>query len=363
MSIKDLGDGRFLVRVYNRRGKEFRRVVRGKRHAAQVEAQKKAEFAMSPTDVVGGGKTTFYAFALEQINVRRLAPNTRSNYLNQLERIDASWRGLALRDIRRSDVQRLEADLFAAGLSAGTVRLYLGFAKTVLVAAEAEGFIVRSPFLAFRGPGLPAGREKIPSWADVEVLAGGRFGWLAVVLAASGLRVGEFLGLAASDVDGGLLRVRRQVVEMGATNRVRFGLESGGRLWLSDLKTEASIRDVPVSDVLGSWLSGWGGLVELPVLGHDAGLVLPLTAGGMSQGQVRRRLGCGPHGFRKLFVSTLVEAGVPLRIVQQVAGHTPGDVTSKVYARVTDGALAQVGLVLGARVDVLVDKFGDNWGF
>lgn len=119
-----------------------------------------------------------------------------------------------------------------------------------------------------------------------------------------------------------------------------IGQEGMKILSTEELRTKSGKwRDVPLTDGAREALEGLRGEGEF---------VLPrITLPSLSRAAARdiRRAGvagAGLHTFRHTYISHLVMAGVSLRTVQQLAGHSSITVTEK-YAHLAPGYLAQAG--------------------
>jgi integrase len=141
----------------------------------------------------------------------------------------------------------------------------------------------------------------------------------------TGLRIGELLGLRWEDVDlvAGKVLVRRSA-------------------WRRNVTTPKSgkSREVPISPELHGVLSGHRHLRGPLVFCHENGSML-------SRDQVKRVLprACRLAGLRRVqwhvlrhsFASQLVMAGVPLKVVQELLGHSTIEMTMR-YAHVAPDA-------------------------
>ena len=155
-----------------------------------------------------------------------------------------------------------------------------------------------------------------------------------LLLAIYGFRRGEVLGLQWDDIDlvERRIRVRRQLQR------------SGGELRLSDLKTAAGRRDVPIV-----------GLIETVLLSHRTAngvgaptqqLLFTTESGKPIEPRNFYRTFqrfCKDNGLRRIKVhdlrhtsaTTLKNLGVPDRDIQTILGHADVDTTRRIYQHVS----------------------------
>lgn len=146
------------------------------------------------------------------------------------------------------------------------------------------------------------------------------------LLYATGIRVGELVGLDVDDVDDERRVVR--VIGKGDKERsVPYG--------------------VPAARALGAWRSGGRPALARP--GSGAALFLGARGGRLDQRVVRelvhRRVAdvpgapdIGPHGFRHTAATHLLEGGADLRSVQELLGHASLS-TTQIYTHVSTDRL------------------------
>lgn len=146
-----------------------------------------------------------------------------------------------------------------------------------------------------------------------------------LLMAATGLRIGECFGLQWRDLDLGerpRLRVERQ-----------RGAGSTGKV-VTTPKTPSSRRTVPLGPVTAEMLR------RLPQGGPED-WVFPVDRETFSGRLERacRRIGIrdlGSHGLRHAYATHSLEAGVHPKVVQETLGHSDIAITMAVYAHVAD---------------------------
>lgn len=142
------------------------------------------------------------------------------------------------------------------------------------------------------------------------------------VLYATGIRVGELVGLDVDDID----RTRRTLRVLGKGGRERtvpFGL--------------------PAERALAAWLDeGRGGLLTAAsgaaaFLGARGGRIDPRTVRAVvhrTVGAVEGAADIGPHGWRHTSATHVLEGGADLRAVQEILGHA-SLATTQIYTHVS----------------------------
>jgi integrase/recombinase XerD len=150
--------------------------------------------------------------------------------------------------------------------------------------------------------------------------------FLFTLLAETGLRVGEALGLRHSDIDAAF----RLITVVPRVNDNRARAKGGGRqvpvnaqvirLYSDYLHTEYGDLDSDYVFV-NLWSNPVGGPLTYPS-------VYDLTC------RIRRRTGItfGPHMFRHTYATELLRRGVAVEVVAKLLGHTSISTTSDTYA-------------------------------
>lgn len=219
-----------------------------------------------------------------------------------------------------------------AGYSASTIKrarmLYIALFDTAI---ENE-LCFKNPFKSkFTQP--PRGtsgshRALSPEEVDLILRVPHRFQLAVLVMLYAGLRRGEVLALSSDDIDlaAGLIHVNKAV---------RY---DSNQPILSDPKTEAGVRSVPVLSALRPFL-----------VGH-VGLIAPSASGSiMSEVAFRRAwqsyiaalssaaghpVNIRPHDLRHTYCTMLVDAGIPLKQAMAWLGHADEKMIMRVYDHV-----------------------------
>src|ERR671912_2366220 len=238
---------------------------------------------------------------------------TRDAYALDLRQFFA-WcdeHGLRLFAVRRADIECYARDLEERGRARATVARRLCTVTGFYRYAEEEGLLERSPAAHVRRPRLDyeshatgLDRNEVGSLLVAAGLAGTSDHALVSLLALNGLRVSEALGANIEDL--GLERGHR-------TLRI---LRKGGKIVTVPLAPRTA-RAVDLA--VGERCVG-------PIFVGTDGRSIDRHAAGRIVRRIARRAGIakrvGPHTLRHAFITAALDAGVPLRDVQEAASHS-----------------------------------------
>lgn len=269
------------------------------------------------------------------LRMQRIKPRTRESY-------ESLIRLYILPALGRIDLAELFAEAIQAALA---VPLSAGHGRTaeqvytLLVqlchAAVRAGHIQVSPMDAILRP------YHVPTptawWAPEDAARFLRLRQLALdphivvwVLALTcGLRRGELCGLRWDDID------LQQCIITVARQRITL---ADGRTVAAPPKSKSSARTLAISADLAAWLAdhrpGTGGYVAI-----SATTGRPITPSGLDQAWRRAVCASGMppitlHGCRHTCGAAAVRAGVAMRVLQDIMGHSSDTVTSRIYAHV-----------------------------
>jgi integrase len=330
-SIKRREDGQWRARYRDAAGKEharhFARKVDGQRWLDETTAAVVTGQYVDPK----AGKTTVRQYAEAWQGVQVCRENTARN-------IDVALRlhvlptlgDRALGGVRSSDMQALVKTL-STTLAPGTVREVYKVAGRMFAAAVDDRILAASPCHRVRLPHDNRPEVVPPTVEQVTALAAAvapRHRALVVLLAGSGLRIAEALGLDVSDVDflRRTVKVERQ--------RLRSSL-------LGPTKTPKSARTVPlgsvVVDELAAHLAAYpsdGPLFTLATggpLGYRAWTAVWARAGEVTS------LDMDTHALRHFYASALIAGGASVKVVQARLGHASAVVTLNTYGHLWPG--------------------------
>lgn len=285
----------------------------------------------------------------------KLRPNSYATLTGNLERfVLPSFDGMRLRDVKPLHVQSFLSAI--AGKSSSTQQKCIQIVKAVFKTAEENGLIIKSPVQSdIRPMGAPV-QEPEEALTDQQAVAllcavSGTRAYLFCLLAlTTGMRRGEILGLMWEDVD---LEAKKIHVQHNKT----FAEGKSDAPVTTLLKSSAARRVLPIPDVLcqvlkkekehstsqyvlsmangeslskASFASLWA-----IVTARTATENRPLGSSiqGSNSGPLKATLdfSCHPHQLRHTYITQLFEAGMDIKQVQYLAGHSSPDMTMKVY--------------------------------
>jgi integrase/recombinase XerD len=237
---------------------------------------------------------------------------TREAYMLDLRQYVA-WCGerrIALFGARRADIEAFGRHLEAAGRARATISRRLCTIACFYRYAEQEDFIAKSPAVHVRRPKLDyeshatgLDRNEVGAMLVAAGLGNAQDHALLSLLALNGLRVSEATG----------------------ANIEALGLERGHRT-LTILRKGGKVVIIPLAPRTAR-------AIDLAVAERSEG---PLFLGADGQrldrhaaarivGRIAGKVGIpkrvGPHALRHAFIAAALDAGVPLRDVQQAANH------------------------------------------
>lgn len=237
---------------------------------------------------------------------------TRDAYALDLRQY-ATWcleHDLRLFDARRMDIERFARDLEAKGRARSTVARRLCTVAAFYRYAEEECLIEHSPATHVRRPRLEyesnatgLDRNELGGLLVAAGLSSARDHALVSLLALDGLRVSEAIG---ADIDA-------------------LGLERGHRT-LSVTRKGGKVVTMPLAPRVARTIDlAIGERLDGPLFcavsgqrldRHGAGRIVRRVA---RAAEITKRV--GPHTLRHAFITAALDAGVPLRDVQEAASH------------------------------------------
>jgi integrase len=269
-----------------------------------------------------------------------VSPKTWSGYTQHWQlRIAPQFGHIPVDEIRRADVQQF-VDALTVGpwAKVSTLRLL----RSILEVAREDGRIHRNPAHGVSAGRIPA-REGHRYLTAPEVAALARAckdqGDVVTILAYTGLRWSELVGLRVGDID---LTARRLHVRRAAP-------EIEGRIVIGPPKTRAAKRTVPlpqiVIDVLRPRMAGHQ--PDEPAITSPNGAMLRSNNWRRHAhwSKALRTTKLAPltiHDLRHTYASLARKSGADLRYVQKTMGHSTPTVTANIYSDLYSDELDQV---------------------
>jgi len=334
---KRLPNGRWKARFRPPGGKEISKTHDLKRDADEWEAAQRADYARGVWVDQRRGRRPFKEWA-EQWR----AAQVHHRY-NTTAREDSALRTHLLphfgdrpiAGISRMEVQGWVKQLAGepSPLAPRSVHSCYVLLATIMRAAVADQMIAVTPCRGINLPEIVDPPVTIPTLAELEAIATGlpaSYRRLVPLMAGTGLRQGEALGLLASNVDW----LRRTVTVDHQQQTVKGGVR------LVPVKRPASNRVIPVGrhtlDVLAAQIA------EYPP-GSDGRLFRSSTGRPITRGVLNTAwrkataraagLEVTPHDARHFYASLLIRQGLSPTVVAARLGHGDGGVTAlRTYA-------------------------------
>jgi integrase len=331
MNLQQRPNGKWRARYRDDTGKQHARHFDRKADASAWLNAQMASVQAGTHIAPSAGKTTVRAYATQwQANQLGRAATQRITDNALRIHILPAIGDRALASVRRSDVQALVTGL-SATLAAGTVRNVYDVLNRVMDSAVHDRIIASTPCVRITLPKQEDGEVTPPTPQQVAAILDqidDQFAGLVVMLAGSGLRIGEALGLDVEHVDflRREVRVERQFLQDGS-----FGPP----------KTAKSRRVVPLAPAVVGALS--------------AHLAAYPSSGALFAGRDGRRLtyrlwrvewdtaaaSVGyegtTHDLRHYAASALIAGGASVKQVQVFLGHSSAAITLRVYAHLWPG--------------------------
>ena len=351
-STYESADGRWhsaIVVVDSRTGARVRHVTSGRTMAAAQDRMTKLRAELASTGRASSRTTVaeFMTTWLESERARVRAATFRGRRLHVRNYIIPAIGRLRLAELRPSDVERMTAAVVAGGRSGVSARHARATLRRALGDAQRDGLVVQNVAALSRPPKVERHEIRVLTAVETRTLIEGTvdddLGPVYAIAAATGLRQGEILGLAWSDVDGldgtaPTLTVRhswsrtatgwdlaepktrrsRRTIELGETvvrilrrQRTRqkeARLAAGADLW-------QNARSLVFTDSIGRPLTG-------AIVSRQ--FVLALSRLGLPRVRF--------HDLRHGVASMLLAQGVPLKLVSEQLGHSTISITADTYA-------------------------------
>jgi integrase len=372
-SLQHLGGDRYRVRVYvgpdplnaskqrtvskSFRAKNEREAKRAmSRHITEIQDRVKAD--------EGGKGTIAELVSLWERDRSDFSPSTKQRNESILRTIRADLGKLNARNLTTLQVDQWFALLRSRGLSPSTVHQYGRVLSTMLKDGKRWNKVSTNVVDDARKPKVPKPDIDPPTTGELRVLlasAKGDLGGAIEVLARTGCRRGEVVGLRWSDIKSGEITVKRVIIEL-----------KGGGLHVRDMTKGRKPRTLPIDppllDVLErqrdrqeAWFTARQAKAPRDCfifanLKRDPTGETPRRPGWLSLGFARlcKKLDIDthPHALRHWNASTLIAMGVPVTTVSARLGHAQTSTTTNIYGHGTDAGSALAVAAIGAALPV-----------
>ena len=312
------------------------------------------------------GKITVIQLLERYISLKQgVRYNTKVGYnfvLNLIKKEDFGYRQIG--DIKVSDAQRWFVKLHDDGKGYSTITSVRGVIKPAFQMVYNEDIIRRNPFDFKLTDVVPNDSQKRIALTEEQQKI-----WMNfiredktyckyydefVVLLGTGMRVSEFCGLTKSDLDfeNRRIHVDHQLVR-----------ERGGKYYVEKTKTECGVRFIPMTDdvyrSLKKILAGRRKVkTEFMVDGYSRFLLLDKNSHPKVALHIENEMRWAmkkyqklhpdqplpritPHVFRHTFCTNMANAGMDIKTLQYLMGHSDAGVTMNVYTHASYDRVAE----------------------
>ena len=286
-----------------------------------------------------------------------ISPRTYQGYVEKSKTILEHLGNMQLQKIELYHLQKFISDLQNVGKSPKSLRHYYSILKMCFDDAIMCRHISLNPTRNLKLPSMRRKELNIMTKEEQLVFEGFmkkyRMGTAYIVLVNTGLRAGELSGLTWKDVDfeNKALYVRRGMQKI-TTYDDDFNKVKRERK-VTDVKTENSYRVVPMLDKVVRILQEYKKKVqteqeELAELGEGfkeddfifktkynhpiTSEYLRKTCQGICKSNNFRKVGI--HELRHTFATRSIEAGIDLRVLQEILGHASYSTTADIYVHI-----------------------------
>jgi integrase/recombinase XerC len=239
------------------------------------------------------------------------------------------------------DLHRRKNKKSSAGRKLAAVRSFLKYLSAQGAIASNPAKLVASPRQEKHLPDYLAidAVTQLVEAPDTQTIIGKRDRAILELLYASGVRVGELVGLDVGDMDlqEGLLRVlgkgaKERIVPFGQKAAESLRAYLGARLQILDNCRRAA-PDAGTQPALEAvFLNARGGRLTTRSVGNIVDRYIARLA---------QRLKVHPHTLRHTFATHMLDAGADLRSIQELLGHESLSTTQK-YTHVSTEQLVRV---------------------
>ena len=246
---------------------------------------------------------------------------------------------MKLRDIKASHIREL---LFkASDMSRKSQGVILNILRSVFDMAVDDDIIIRSPVSPKIKPKGAPSEEVLPLTPEQEdallkAAEGLRVYPIVFTLLRTGMRRGEVTALMWQDIDfeANEIHIRRHAVPDRSSRPVI----------VEGAKTDCGVRDIPMPEDLKQYLrSRMAKARSVYVFPNSKGQVCSHAALAALWGTLNAHAGfrTHPHQLRHTYCTKLFEAGLDIKQVQYVMGHSDPGITLKIYTHYRESVRKQ----------------------
>jgi integrase len=343
--------GRWLVDYYDAAGKRRLATTQTRDEAKIVlervlgEARQQLRPVVDPNITVGSYSERWFS----QVEVTAKPGTLESYKQNYRLHIAPTFSAHKIRSLHRAQIRQWLVERLQAQASRGTVKLLLAIFRTLLSAAVMDGVIAVNPAAGLGRQlklvqNVKAHQDKVEAKALSREQLSKLLDWcetasavgytLFLVMARTGLRISEAIGLEWKDIDiaGREIRVAR------AISHGRLGTPKSGHGRLVDLsdQTAEALQRHLIEQKKAALVSGRGAVSQWVFSTEDG---RPATEDRIRRAFARALAGAGlpghltVHSLRHTFASLLLQQGESPAYVQRQLGHASIQLTVDTYGR------------------------------
>lgn len=342
---------------YDAQGKRKRKAFYGK---TRKEVQEKLTAALNDVNTgtyIDPSKITMSEWLDVWLKDYKLLPikaSTYSNYESYIRcHIKPELGNYALKDLRNETIQRFVNNLVKKGLSNIMVRGIFMVLKMVLGQAVTNEMILRNPADNIELPKVIKKEAKALSLEEqekfIELAPNYKAGEIFILMLYTGLRIGEAVVLTWDDIDfeNKFLTVSKTQthVKVNSDGTTSYHLDK------SCPKTKSSIRKIPLIPKMITLLEKLKNENDKSkaLVGEsynpDNYIFVTSTGRMYNTSNLRIRFqriadkigitDAHPHTLRHTFATRGLEQGIPLKVMQEILGHSDIKMTANIYTHVS----------------------------
>lgn len=263
---------------------------------------------------------------------------------------------VGLKKLSQTDLKRQYRDLMNKGITPQTIHRINTKLKACLNTAIREEVIIKNPCSLVELPKITKIKKREVLTAEeqasfIEAIQGHKLELLYIVALATGMRLGEILGLKWKYID-----FTNNTIEVYNTIQRTFVFDDNMKKKLKTIeqtpKTENGTRVIPLPVSLIPKLKehrkrqlenklkyGQSYNISDYVFTDEMGRIIDNKKPNRNLQSILKTLGIEPikfHGLRKTYATRLFENGVPPKTVQTLLGHADIQTTLNIYTEVMD---------------------------